>query len=123
MDIDETIDDWGVDPEDHPLLPEDGSHNADDPPFMDPVFPHGLFNIRDQDGDEDGPFDPDEFVRDPDGVWYAQTEGRPVFLRVIAQNGVDISSLDGSGDRWNYTMIPLSGNPDNSELAANLDAA
>src|SRR4051794_24712635 len=106
--VDREIDNWGFAPIDHPLLPEiedQDEPDPDSPVFIDPIFPQGTFNLRDQDGNEDGPFDPDDFVRDPDGVWYTQTDGRPVFLRVLSQDKAHITSLDGAGDRWEYDMI------------------
>lgn len=111
MGVDQELEEWGFDRYEHPLLPENEGDMAE--PFIDPIFPHGLFNLRDQGGSEDGPFDPDDFVRDPDGVWYAQTEGRGIFLRVVDQEGSKFASLDGAGDRWDYEFVPLTEHPDN----------
>jgi hypothetical protein len=84
----------------HMLVPDD----YDGGNFIHPELGSNQFNLTDADGNVDGPFDPNDFISDEDGVTYAQTEGRGVFLRVVHQEGNHLWSLDGAGKLWKYTM-------------------
>lgn len=76
--------------------------------WLDPQFPDGQFALVDDDGVDEGPFTKAMFVKDPDeGYWIALTDGRPIFMRVKAQDGQHLTLADGGGDEYSKTICPV----------------
>jgi len=76
--------------------------------YRTPHFPPGDFTIIDNEGNEDGVFNASMFSRDPrDNSYACQAGGRPLFLRVVRQRNFTITTIDGAGQRWEYTMVPV----------------
>ncbi len=75
--------------------------------FQTPIFPDKPFVLVDDSGADDGPFRPADFAHNGDGVWVAQTEGHPVFLRITRQYGNEIWTQDGTGKTWHYRMVSI----------------
>jgi hypothetical protein len=66
--------------------------------------------IVDENGLEEGPFYADDFVRSPEeGYWYATTAGRPYFLRIKRQRGMDVTIVDGAGNEFDMSFVPYAG--------------
>ena len=92
------------------VMDESIDQRAQETFFMKPDFPSVPFFIEDDNGEVDGPFSPNTWSSDPYNVYVTNTGGgRPVFLRVLDQQGNRIKSVDGEGTVWNYTLHPVGG--------------
>lgn len=86
--------------------------------YRKPKLPTRWFVLVDDSGADDGPFRPRDFAHMGDGVWVAQTEGHPVFLRIKRQKDNEIWSEDGAGKLWHYRIVPIHRSAISPELAA-----
>lgn len=80
------------------------------PRYQDPIFPEGCthFLLIDDNGVDDGPYRVDDFAKNSnDGTWAAQTEGRPLFLRIKRQSGNQIWTVDGAGVEHHFHITPV----------------
>jgi hypothetical protein len=59
-------------------------------------------------GAEDGPHSADEFGHEKDGIYVKAGYGsRPLILRIVQQRGDRITTLDGEGKSFEYTIVPF----------------
>lgn len=76
-------------------------------------MPDGPFMLYcSESDDEDGPYDPEMFIEDPDSHISMAANGglHPIYLRALEQSGNRLLCVDGAGGKWHYEMRVL---PDN----------
>lgn len=82
-------------------------------PYKQPEFPDGEFYLSVNEGGYDydlGRFKASDFVPyEPNkgAVMSIQPGERPVILRVTKQDGDKLHVVDGGGDRFVYTIVPV----------------
>jgi hypothetical protein len=52
-----------------------------------------------------GHYTADDFDRDHDGTYVGRTDGSPLYLRCLRQDGIVIYVEDGGGDPFTYRMV------------------